>query len=390
MDLSKRNAQQIVTEISSIIGESVNMMNADGIIIASTDSSRIGTFHEAAKKVVDEQLNELVIHGDDDYVGTKSGTNLPVVLNNEIIGVVGVTGPYQQVVKYGQIIKKMTEILLLERSYREQKELNENIRNRFVEEWICIDLKNVNHSMATRGLSLGIDITIQRRIMVMSPITIDERDIASTQKNFDYACKIINRILSEDKNNIMLKTATNIVCAVSNCNDKAIYQLATRIKNEVEQKNNIVLGIGIDTQISSYAFIHSSYLKAMKALQACLRTQEKEIRFYDNINMELFASEIPEMVKEEYIRKIFKGYSLKEIAQWVILLETFYKEEGSITATSEKLFIHKNTLQYKLKSLKEKTGYDPRSIHYSSLFYNAIYFYRDIQRNINTFGKVDK
>ncbi|MEG1699380.1 MAG: helix-turn-helix domain-containing protein, partial [Oscillospiraceae bacterium] len=80
------------------------------------------------------------------------------------------------------------------------------------------------------------------------------------------------------------------------------------------------------------------------------------------------------------------GCSNDEIAQWVTILETYYKEEGSITATADKLFIHKNTLQYKLRKLKEQTGYDPRSIHYSSLFYNAIYFYRDIRSSIAIFG----
>ncbi|HCL01523.1 MAG TPA: hypothetical protein DHW61_03765 [Lachnoclostridium phytofermentans] len=40
------------------------------------------------------------------------------------------------------------------------------------------------------------------------------------------------------------------------------------------------------------------------------------------------------------------------------------------------LFIHKNTLQNKLKRISERTGYDPRSIRHSSLFYIAIY--RDI------------
>ncbi len=386
MYISKRNAVQIVKEISGVIGESVNMMNADGIIIASTDTLRIGTFHEAAKKLIDERLDELIIQGENEYIGAKAGTNLPVVLNDEIIGVVGVTGPYQQVVKYGQIIKKMTEILLREHSYREQKELDENIRNRFIEEWICVDMKNITPALATRGLSLGVDITIERRIMMMTVIANDESDVMATQKSFDSSSKIIGRILSEDKNNIMLKSTTNIICGVSATNDKAMQQLPNRIKKEVENRNNVTLAIGIDSQASNYTFIHSAYLKATKALQACLRTQEKEIRFYDNINMEIFASEIPEMVKEEYVRKIFKGYSAKEIAQWIVILETYYREEGSITATAQKLFIHKNTLQYKLKKLYEQTGYDPRSIHYSSLYYNAIYFYRDIQKNIVTFS----
>lgn len=386
--ISKRNAEQIVKEISGIIGESVNMMNSDGIIIASTDISRIGTFHEGAKRLIDERLEELVIHFDNEYIGTKAGTNLPVVINDEIIGVIGVTGPHQQVVKFGQIIKKMTEILLLDHFYREQKELTENIRNRFIEEWICVDTKNINPALASRGLSLGIDISIPRRVMVMSVISNDEIDIIAAQKNFDYANKIISRIVNEDKNNILLKSTTNIICAVSAESDKGMLQLAKRVKNQVEQRNNVTLAVGIDAQVDSYAFIHNAYLKAKKAFQTCLKTPEKEIRFYDNINMELFVGEIPEAIKEEYVRKIFKGYSSKEITQWIDLLETLYNEDGSIISTANKLYIHKNTLQYKLKKLAEQTGYDPRSIQHSSLYFNAIYFYRDLQRGINTFSEI--
>lgn len=388
MQISKRNAEQIVNEISGVINESINMMNAQGVIIASTDSARIGTFHEAAKKLIDECLDELVIQGDNEYIGSKPGINLPVVLDNEIVGVVGVTGPYQQVVKYGQIIKKMTEILLLEHSYREHKALSENIRNRFIEEWICVDLKNVNSAMATRGLSLGIDIMVTRRIMIMSVYINDEIDVTAAQKSFDSASRIISRIIAEDKNGVILKSTTNIICAVSGNNDEAMLHLANRIKTEVEQKDSVKLAIGIDTPVNNYTLIHTAYLKAAKALRACLRTQEKAIRFYDNINMEIFVNEIPEGVKEEYIRKIFKSYSLTEIAQWIEILDVFYKEEGSITAAAQTLFIHKNTLQYKLKKLKEQTGYDPRSIRYSSLFYNAIYFYRDIQSYFGYFGDI--
>jgi len=379
MQISKRNAEQIVNEISGVIGESINMMNEQGVIIASTDAARIGTFHEASKKLIDERLDELVIQNDREYIGSKPGINLPVVLDNEIVGVIGVTGPYHKVVKYGQIIKKMTEILLLEHAYRQHKSLSENIRNRFIDEWLCLDTKNVNNAMVERGSSLGIDITVLRRIMILSVFISDESDITETQKSFDSAGIIISRILSEDKNSIILTSTANIICAVSANNDAAMLQLANRIKAEVEHWDKVTLAIGIDAQVSNYTLIHNAYLKAAKALQACLRTPDKEIRFYNNINMEIFTSELSEAVKEEYIRRIFKGYTPKEITEWIAVLEVFYREEGSITLTAQKLFIHKNTLQYKLKKLKEKTGYDPRSIRYSSLYYNAMYFYRDVQ-----------
>ena len=51
--------------------------------------------------------------------------------------------------------------------------------------------------------------------------------------------------------------------------------------------------------------------------------------------------------------------------------------EGDTNAASEKLYIYKNTLQYRLNKIADRTGYNPRSIRHSSLFYIAIYFYRE-------------
>ena len=114
MKFPKSSCMKIVQEISNIIGERVNMMDHEGMIIASTDPARIGTFHAGAKRVVEERLEILTIHGNEEYEGAKPGLNLPIEFQNDIIGVIGVTGPEKKVGKYGQIIKKMTEILLLD------------------------------------------------------------------------------------------------------------------------------------------------------------------------------------------------------------------------------------------------------------------------------------
>jgi carbohydrate diacid regulator len=71
-----------------------------------------------------------------EYEGSKNGINLPIEFNEEIIGVIGITGNYNQVYKYGQIIKKMTEILLLDSYRREQHMIEQKARDRFLEEWI--------------------------------------------------------------------------------------------------------------------------------------------------------------------------------------------------------------------------------------------------------------
>ena len=123
-------------------------------------------------------------------------------------------------------------------------------------------------------------------------------------------------------------------------------------------------------------------MKARKALKTSLRSPQKGIRLYESITMEIFQSELSSDIKIEYIKSIFKNCSMKEMEDCIGILEIFYEEEGSVTSTADRLFIHKNTLQYKLNKIKEKTGYDPRSIRYSSLYYNAIHFYYDVRDRI--------
>ncbi|NLB91198.1 MAG: hypothetical protein GX786_08280 [Clostridiales bacterium] len=48
MKLSEQNATKIVTRISEIIGQHVNMMDEKGVILSSTNPKRIGTFHGGA------------------------------------------------------------------------------------------------------------------------------------------------------------------------------------------------------------------------------------------------------------------------------------------------------------------------------------------------------
>lgn len=105
----------------------------------------------------------------------------------------------------------------------------------------------------------------------------------------------------------------------------------------MEEQPDMKVVIGIDDKCRPYTMMHISYSKAYKALQSCLRTKGEGIRFYSDINMEIFTDEISDMSKKEYVQKLFSGYEREELAETVGLLETLYDLEGSITAAAEKL-----------------------------------------------------
>lgn len=387
--ISRQDAMEIVTQINSVIEDRrVNIMNSEGIIVGSTDPKRIGTFHEGAWLIVENRLPELIIHSDTEYKGCRAGMNFPIVVEEEIVGVVGVTGDYESGEKYGQIIKTMTEILIHGKITEQERQKQEHIRMRFLEEWFSGEVRNINRRFIDRGLSLGIDLTVPRRMMALCVYDPELREEPQIQnlvaQGEDYVCKLLEKA---DHLCVIYRSASYLFCGVGDRTDEEIERLALSVTEELWNRYRLKLAVGIDSRNRNYLLMHQAYIRSKKAVDACIRTHKWDLRFYDDLNMEIFSEEIPTSVKQEFVRRVFKGYTDQEIAGLVRLLETFLDEEGSINRTADKLFMHKNTLQYKLKKIEEKTGYDPRSIRHSSLFYIAIYFYREIRDTMTASGE---
>ena len=110
-----------------------------------------------------------------------------------------------------------------------------------------------------------------------------------------------------------------------------------------------------------------------------LKNRKKEFCFYHDIGIELFSDEISDLSKVEYIRHIFREYNKEELGETIYMLEIFYSCDGSLKQAAEQLHMHKNTLQYRLLKVRDRTGYDPRSLQDAALFFIAANFYKEIR-----------
>lgn len=372
MKLSKHNALQIVQNINDILPHKINLMDLHGTIIASTDPQRIGSFHGGAAKVIQENLDELRIFSNDEYEGTRKGTNFLLRVRGEPIGVLGITGSYEEILPFAYVIKRMTELLVNEKEIQRQQDFFENKRTRFLTEWITHS-DQVNKEFLKTGLDLKIDLLVPRRILsvAFSPaeenfdVDLAERTLESRLKKIDGSC-------------LLCKMANEFLIFSCKVRDESMREFALKLKSDIEERCRVFVLIGIDHPAADYLHMNEAYKQAKKALQSCMKTKKTAVLFYDEIDMELFADEIPNQSKIRYIKKIFHGYNIIEIQRAVELLEKFYENEGSITRTAEILFIHKNTLQQRLKKIFLRTGYDPRSLRDNAIFHMAIYFYRDL------------
>ena len=208
VELSVQSAQRIVDEISGIVGQHINMMDERGNIIASTDGTRVGHFHAGAKRIVEEGLPELYVRPEDATPTVRAGLNLPITHGGRTVGVIGITGAYEQVIGYGQVVKKMTEILIREGNEQDEKRLDQRVRSRFLEDWVLGGGLLQPQVLAERGLALGVDITVPRRVMVVSVRDLARyTDTAAGQKRIDQLETAVSGLVEGEAGGIILRNA---------------------------------------------------------------------------------------------------------------------------------------------------------------------------------------
>lgn len=372
MLISVQSAQEIVMEIGNIVGHNINLMDEKAEIIASTDPSRIGTCHHAANTILMQGLDELYVSSQQSNETTRPGLNLAIKNGNKTVGVVGISGDYDSVYGYGQIVKKMTEILIRERSEEDIRRTDRRIMHRFLEEWVLEDgFRRGGQEFAERGRALGIDVRLPRRVLVVSPLSNPE--MAASVKEQHLAVELEHFIIL-NRQALTFRSAGQQVILLNTRQEEVVIQYAQTLQQAARQGFNWPLIVGCDGGAPD---IHTAYHQAERAWQAAQMMPER-LALYRQLTLELFADEVSAYTKQEYIHKVFPGQTEVQLAEWMRFLDAYFTAEGSLKVAAELLYIHKNTLQYRLLKLREISGYDLRRPGDAAVFGIARSFYSQL------------
>lgn len=332
MEISPQLAQEIVANMQEILNQELNYINTSGTIIASTDPSRISTYHEGAILVV-KTKKQLIITHDSQYKGVKKGINFPVFFENEIVGVIGITGNKDDVFKYGKILQKMSELLIKEAYVKDlefQKENNERI---LVEQILNYDEASaLNISKIT-----NFDASIPRILLVAK--TLNKETLNTLQQvTLDLRRKGFVELHT---------TLNNEMILFINHQNKNLEITLSILKNASQDTDSVFWGVG--TLSHSYEQIQDSYHNAKVAATWGRKIKEQTFTQYEDEPLSILLSEIPTKKVEYFLTQLFQNLNDKEMNELEEIIYQYGNYNGSINKCADALFIHKNTLQYKLK-----------------------------------------
>lgn len=347
MRISDHTAKMIVEKLKDVIEYDLNFFDKEGYIIYSTNFDRIGTYHEAALECV-KQKKTIYVEDDKEYVGAKKGINVPVTIDDQIIAVIGITGDRKEVMKYGNIIKKMTEILVKEQLVEKNK-LKKKDMNKYLFESLINNLEDY-------GSYRYLENEQEKYVIVGK-----NSDSRFLLKDSDQIYKVLENNLS---NNFVYSVFYGeIVILSNNVDKKIIMKKLNKIKSQINSAIDNRISFAISDSFKLINEFKKNYDNCLVALDWIVNLEKKDyIVDYSTLDLGILLGSI----KKDRIRK-FKKVVLKDISEedyniYKDLIKIYAANNQSITKCADDLYVHKNTVQYRLNKLKDITGFDPRCV----------------------------
>lgn len=345
----KKIAQQVVDNLMEVIdNRNINIIDTTGIIIASGEKRRIGTYHKGGDDVIIYgKTIEIIPENVEQFEGAKEGVNMPINIEGKIIGVVGVYGQPDEVRMIARLVKKSVELALKQYVILEQTKLATDLKHQLIRILIYENVKEKEEEILCLAKVTGIDLNIKRCAIVFE--TLENESIRQSSGNIHKIESYISKLYLVNNKDFASILGNNYVLFKTNVGkSKEIFE-------KINEELNYRIGIG------SYRSGVLGYKKSFLEAKECL-----EIESDSTVNMNDFTvqskylfNKINKETLEYYIKPLYLAIldGDGKVPQWFTeTMKQLLKYNMNVSCASEALFIHKNTLSYRIKKIENLTG----------------------------------
>ncbi len=153
-----------------------------------------------------------------------------------------------------------------------------------------------------------------------------------------------------------------------------IIKLALSISDTLNNEHYIKTSVGIGTPISNVKDLATSFKEAQIALEVGkVFDTEQNIISYDHLGIARLIYQLPTTLCEMFLREVFKQGSIESLdSETLFTIQRFFENNLNVSETSRGLFVHRNTLVYRLEKIKKLTGLDLREFDDAIVFKVAL------------------
>ena len=348
--MSNRLFHGIVHQMRDSIDRVVGVIDESATIISCSDLTKIGGHND--------YISLDAVDGNDIFV--KDGyTYKPFGTRIKPDYAVFVEGTDELAAKFCGVLS--ISLLTIKQYYDEKYDRNNFIKNVILDNILPGDI-------FMKAKELHFNTEVSRAVLLIRVISAN--DISA----FD----VVQNLFPDKQKDFVFNISENDIVLVkeikSSIGSKDLEKLARSIVDTLGSEFYTKAVIGIGTAVEGVKDLARSFKEAQIALEVGkVFDTEKSIVRYDNLGITRLIYQLPTTLCEMFLKEVFKKGSIESLDQETLFtIQKFFENNLNVSETSRKLFVHRNTLVYRLEKIKKLTGLDLREFDHAIIFKVAL------------------
>ena len=337
--ISAQTIKTSIEELGAITKVELCVMDLSGEIVASTsdrDFLDVSIVINFANSPVDSQVSgdvhlfKLLDEGDPAYVLLAKGDSEHAYM----VGKIGVSQLQNLVV-----------------AYKERFDRNNFFQNLLLDNMLLIDVYN-------RARKLKIEVSVPRVIILV--------ETRNAQDNT--AQELLSSMYGQHSGDYVTAVDENSVILIKNLGRGQTYddvqKIATTIVDMMNTEAMLNVRVSYGTIVEEIKDLSKSFKEAKMALEVGrIFYAEKRVNAYNTLGIGRLIYQLPESLCKIFIDEIFGGKEVPDDLDEETLntINKFFENNLNVSETSRQLFVHRNTLVYRIEKLEKSSGLDVRN-----------------------------
>ena len=348
--MSNRLFQGVIHQMRDAIDRTIGVIDETSVVIACSELGRIG---EVIESVTAETL----------------GSTAPFVINGHTFKSFGSSSRAEYAVFVSgndEIAQKYVQLLAVSLGSIKQYYDEKYDRGNFIKNVILDNILPGDIYLKARELRFNSEVT---RVCMLIKIT-SKTDIS--------AYDILQNLFPDKSKDFVININETDIALVkeikAGIDSKDLEKLAGSIVDTLSSEFYTHCVVGIGTTVTGIKDLAHSFKEAQVALEVGkVFDTERTIVSYDNLGIARLVYQLPTTLCEMFLKEVFKRGSIESLDQETLFtIQRFFENNLNVSETSRGLFVHRNTLVYRLEKIKKLTGLDLRNFDDAIVFKVAL------------------
>lgn len=338
--------QSLVSQIKDIIEAEFGVMDDTGLILGCSRETKVGNLHPLINEITAAKENFTVIEG----ISFQK-----VFMKNKLEFIVFIDSTDENSRKYLSLIA--VNVLNI-RNYHEEKFDKGNFFKNIIMDNI------LPGDISIKAKELHIPYNACRVVfLIRTDRTREVHLYEVAQSLFPNRLKDF-AILLDDESTVLIKELKSVD------DFKEIDRTSKAIIDTLNTELMVKAQIGIGTVAENVKDIARSFKEAQIALQiGSIFENEKSIISYNNLGIGRLIYQLPANLCKLFLNEVFIEDSLESLdTETLFTIQKFFENNLNVSETSRQLYVHRNTLVYRLDKIQKVTGLDLRNFDDAILF----------------------